>query len=152
MSCSNCRASRAEEEADRLFHSGWNCAESVFQAVYKQFREDEPPVYLLTAMGGGMGCKKTCGAVSGTVAALGLVFGRKTPDEAAKKVAVAKAHDFCKAFREEFHALDCWELIADFEIETDRKRGCTRFVRRAAVMACDMMEGREARNSASDKL
>jgi len=141
MSCSEHRAQRAAEEADRLFHSGWNCAESVFQAVHKEFSQQEPPVELLTTMGGGMGCRKACGAVSGAVLSLGLVFGRKHPDEAAKKIAGSKAHDLCKAFREEFHSLDCWELIADFEDEQARKRGCTRFVRRAAGLACELMSG-----------
>lgn len=139
MSCSEHLSQRAEQEADRLFHSGWNCAESVFQAVYKQFRKDEPPVHLLTALGGGMGSKHSCGAVSGAVVALGLAFGRSRPDEAEKKIACAKAHDLCKAFREEFHSLACWELIADFENEQDRKRGCTQFVRSAASLACKRM-------------
>jgi C_GCAxxG_C_C family probable redox protein len=144
MSCNEHRAQRAEEEADRLFHSGWNCAESTFQAICRQFREDEPPVHLLTALGGGMGCKTTCGAVSGAVVALGVAFGRTRPDEAEKKIAGAKAHDLCKAFREEFHSLECWELIADFENEQERKRGCTRFVRSAASLACGLMAQRDA--------
>lgn len=132
-------AQRAAEEADHLFNSGWNCAESTFQAIYRQFREDDPPVHLLTALGGGMGCKTTCGAVSGAVVALGLTFGRTRPDEAQKKIACAQAHDLCKAFREQFHSLECWELIADFENEQKRKCGCTRFVRTAASLACGLM-------------
>jgi C_GCAxxG_C_C family probable redox protein len=142
MSHDENRAQRAEEEADRLFHSGWNCAESAFQAIYRQFREDEPPVHLITALGGGMGCKTTCGAVSGAVVALGVAFGRTRPDEAQKKIACAKAHDLCKAFREEFHSLECWELTADFENEQERKCGCTRFVRTAASLACGLMTQR----------
>ena len=139
MSQDEHRTQRAAEEADRLFNSGWNCAESAFQAVYRQFREDEPPVHLLTALGGGMGCKTTCGAVSGAVVALGLTFGRTRTDEAQKKIACARAHDLCKAFREKFHSLECWELIADFENEQKRKCGCTQFVRTAASLACGLM-------------
>lgn len=139
MSCKEHRCLRAEEEADRLFHSGWNCAESVFQGVYKQFREDAPPVHLVTTLGGGMGCKRTCGAVSGAVVGLGIVVGRTSPDEAQKKIAGAKAQDLCRSFREEFHSLDCWELIADFTDEQERKRRCTQFVRRAAARACELM-------------
>jgi C_GCAxxG_C_C family probable redox protein len=122
-----------------LFHSGWNCAESVFQAVHHQLRSDEPPVHLVTALGGGLGCKRTCGAVSGAVVALGLAFGRKSPDDEAKKIASGKAHDLCQAFREEFHSLDCWELTADFADEQERKRGCTKYVKRATVLACDLI-------------
>jgi len=138
-SSQNHSAGQAATHADELFNSGWNCAESVFQAVYKQFRQDQPPVYLLTTLGGGMGCKRTCGAVTGGVIALGLGYGRTSPDEAAKKSARAAAHNFCQAFREEFHSLDCWELIEGLEDERQRKAVCTRYVRWAASRAAEML-------------
>jgi len=139
MSCGEHKFLQVQEEADRLFHSGWNCAESVFQAVHKQFRDEAPPVHLLTAFGGGMGCKRTCGAVTGAMAALGITAGRTSPDEGRKKIACGKAHDFCGWFRQEFHSLDCWELTADFPDESARKSRCTEFVRGAAGRACELM-------------
>lgn len=36
--------------------------------------------------GGGMGCKRTCGALTGATVVLGLDYGRTSPDEPAKKV------------------------------------------------------------------
>ena len=51
----------AVKRADELFHSGWNCAESVFVAIHEQAGEGQAPVQSLTALGGGMGCKRTCG-------------------------------------------------------------------------------------------
>ena len=62
----------AVKRADELFHSGWNCAESVFVAIREQAGEGQAPVQLLTALGGGMGCKRTCGALSGATVALGI--------------------------------------------------------------------------------
>ena len=68
---------KAVKRADELFHSGWNCAESVFVAIHEQAGEGEAPVQLLTALGGGMGCKRTCGALSGATVALGIAYGRR---------------------------------------------------------------------------
>ena len=132
-------AHKAAEKADELFHSGWNCAESVFLAIHEQIGEGEAPVQLLTALGGGMGSKRTCGALSGAVVALGLACGRTTPDDAAKKAAYAKANELCKAFRERFHSIDCWELTSGYENEQDRKRGCAALVTTAVELVCELM-------------
>ena len=132
-------AMSAVKRADELFHSGWNCAESVFVAIHEQAGEGQTPVQLLTALGGGMGCKRTCGALSGATVALGLVYGRTSPDEGARKAASAKARELCKGFREKHHSIDCWELISGYENEQDRKRGCTELVRTAVELACGLM-------------
>jgi len=129
----------AARRADELFHSGWNCAESVFVAIHEQAGEGQPPVQLLTALGGGMGCKRTCGALSGATVALGLAYGRTSPDDGARKVASAKARELCQGFREKYHSIDCWELISGYENELDRKRGCTELVRTAVGLACRLM-------------
>jgi C_GCAxxG_C_C family probable redox protein len=128
----------AVKKADELFHSGWNCAESVFAAIHSQVGEGEAPVQLLTALGGGMGCKRTCGALSGAAVALGLVYGRTSPDEGAKKIASAKARDLCKAFREKHHSMDCWELTSGYE-DADRKRHCTELVGTAVELVCELI-------------
>ena len=130
---------RAAKRADELFHSGWNCAESVFVAIHEQAGEGEAPVQLLTALGGGMGCKRTCGALSGATVALGIAYGRTTPDEGAKKVASAKARVLCTGFREKFHSIDCWELTSGYENEQDRKRGCAALVKTAVELVCELM-------------
>jgi len=129
----------AVKRADELFHSGWNCAESVFVAIHEQAGVGQAPVQLLTALGGGMGCKRTCGALSGATVALGLAYGRTSPDDGARKVASAKARELCKGFRENHHSIDCWELISGYENEQDRKSGCTELVRTAVELACRLM-------------
>jgi len=132
----------AVHRAGELFHSGWNCAESVFLAIHEQAGEGPAPVHLLTAFGGGMGCKRVCGALTGATAALGLAYGRTTPDEGAKKIAMAKARDLCKAFREKHHSMDCWELTSGFDNDEDRRRNCTALVRTATEVACALMAER----------
>jgi len=119
---------RAGERAAELFKRGWNCAESVFLAIHEQVDDSQPPVNLVTALGGGFGSRKTCGALTGAVVALGLVYGRKQINPEAKKLAYAKARELYLAFRQRFHFTDCWELTNGEANEDERKRMCTPLV------------------------
>lgn len=134
---------RVAERAGELFNSGWNCAESVFLAIHDQISNGEPPVNLLTALGGGLGSRKTCGALTGAAVALGLGYGRKIPDKAAKRLAYAKANKLYRAFRESFHSTDCWELTDCEENEEQRKRICTPVVKRAAELTATLLVEQE---------
>jgi C_GCAxxG_C_C family probable redox protein len=129
----------AVNRADELSCLGWNCAESVFTAIHEQAGEGETPVQLLTALGGGMGCKRTCGALTGAAVSLGLAYGRTSPDEGAKKLASAKARKLCEGFREKFHSIDCWELTSGYDNEQDRKRGCRQLIGTAVELVCGLM-------------
>jgi C_GCAxxG_C_C family probable redox protein len=135
----------AVKRADELAHSGWNRAESVFMAIHEQVGEGEAPVQLLTALGGGMRCKRTCGALSGGIVSLGLTYGRTSPDDGAKKVASAKARELCRGFREKHHSIDCWELTSGYENAEDRKRRRMELVRAAVELVCKLVvERRDA--------
>jgi C_GCAxxG_C_C family probable redox protein len=131
----------AVERGAELFHLGWNCAESVFMAIYEQAGDGEVPVYLVTPLGGGMGCKRTCGALSGATVSLGLAYGRTSPDEGAKKLAMAKSRELCHAFRERHHSIDCWELTSACENDEAGKCECAELVRTAVELACELMGG-----------
>lgn len=130
---------RAANRADELFHSGWNCAESVFTAIYEQAGEGATPVQLVSAFGGGMGCKRTCGALTGATVALGITYGRTSPDDERRKRASAKSRELCTGFRTQFHSIECWELTSPYENDQDRKRACTAFVTTAVELVCDLM-------------
>jgi len=132
----------AAERAAKLFNSGWNCAESVFMAVYEQAGDGEAPVNLLTPLGGGLGCGKTCGALTGAIVSLGLGYGRNQPDATAKQRAYAKARDIGRSFRESFHSTDCWELTDFEENEKKKKLICTPMVCKAAELASEMLNSR----------
>jgi C_GCAxxG_C_C family probable redox protein len=130
---------RAAQEAAELFQNGWNCAESVFQAIHRQVCGGSGPVHLVTALGGGMASKKTCGALSGGIVALGLVYGRIEPDDQAKKAAYAQAKRLHADFRDQFHSVDCWQLTCHYHNLKQQKEGCTRLVRAAAQKACELI-------------
>ena len=108
-------------------------------AIHEQASVGETPVQLLTALGGGMGCKRSCGALTGAIVSLGIAYGRTSPDESSKKIASAKARELCNGFRERFHSMDCWELTSGYENEHDRKRGCTALVRTAVELVCEII-------------
>jgi len=128
------------DRAVELFGQGWNCAESVFIAVTDAFGK-KAPIRIITGFGGGLGhCRSTCGAISGGIAALGTKFGRTRPDKAAKERAYEKAAEFYKRFRRAFHTTNCWELT-DCEQDSKKiKRICRKYVRRAAIIAADIMQ------------
>ena len=74
---------------------GFNCAESIFLASNKYYNLglDENIVEVITAFGGGMGCGRTCGALTGALAILGRMIHIE---------------------KEPFHEM-CTKLILDYE-------------------------------------
>jgi C_GCAxxG_C_C family probable redox protein len=71
---------RVRQKAKNLFKTGLNCAECVLTAVLSEVETGLPleSMCLMTGFGGGMGhFGDTCGALSGAMAALGAVYGRR---------------------------------------------------------------------------
>ncbi|MHB0876113.1 MAG: C-GCAxxG-C-C family protein [Anaerolineae bacterium] len=103
-------AAAAAARAEGLMRAGFVCSEAVFVAVGEQVRPDLDPslVRLATGFGGGIGrCRdEVCGALSGGVMVLGLLYGRETPAEAnARCIELAKV--WREAFIERFGTSQC---------------------------------------------
>ena len=65
---------------------------------------------IATAFGGGIGGRgEVCGAVIGSVMAIGLKYGREEPSQPRDK-AYTLAREFCQRFQEETGSLSCREL------------------------------------------
>lgn len=97
-----------EEKATALHESGENCCQAVLGACCDNFNLDPETAYRLGAFfGGGMRRGEVCGAVSGTLMALGLQYG----DEDNRKS--LKSLDFMKAFREQYGSMLCKELLGE---------------------------------------
>jgi C_GCAxxG_C_C family probable redox protein len=72
--------------------------------------ENEVIPRLATPFGGGIGGRgNVCGAVVGSVMAIGLKYGREEPSQPRDK-AYALAQEFCRRFEEEMGSLSCREL------------------------------------------
>ncbi|MBN1481982.1 C_GCAxxG_C_C family protein [candidate division KSB1 bacterium] len=116
------KLSDVEKNAIAFFESGFNCAESVSQAILEAFAEEGPTDIprVASAFGGGIGGTQqgVCGALSGGIIAIGYLLGRVRPTE---NVDTAKA--IAAEFREKYIALyattNCGELLDKFEPQTN---------------------------------
>ena len=125
-----------------------SCSERTFLTVRSIVDTDVPPevVALLTGFGGGIGGThaSVCGAVSGGVAALGLIYGRRHPAEEQSARAYEVARDFFCQFKSRFGSEVCGALIGDllktnaFDSEARRER-CFQYTRHAIRMCVDTL-------------
>ncbi|MDI3507168.1 MAG: hypothetical protein PWQ69_1148 [Methanomicrobiaceae archaeon] len=102
------------DEAVSCFMRGYNCA----QAVSSVFAGDagvpeEVILGIATGFGGGVGhTGGTCGAVSGAVIAIGLLFGTTGPDEKeAKDLTYEITREFVTRCAEKNGTVSCTELL-----------------------------------------
>ncbi|HOG46940.1 MAG TPA: C-GCAxxG-C-C family protein [Anaerolineae bacterium] len=134
----------AELAAEHFGDHGYNCAESALYGVATALRLplDDAVLKAATPFGGGIGrAGCVCGALSGSVMALGLALGRTTPDAAQKDLAYERAQRLWQRFVERAGAEDCRELnTLGFDLP-DHKALCTRFVAIAAELAAEELLG-----------
>lgn len=114
-------AQALRERAENLYRSGqFLCSEAVVYAFNEAMDDPMPPEIVRLASGfpvgmgalGTGGC--TCGALSGGVMVLGMVYGRSTPGEEAPLV-LDKAKELHDWFKSEKRSTCCRALIAGFE-------------------------------------
>ena len=89
-----------------------NCAQTSFVILQEQFDLDGDTVLkALTAFPGiALRCE-TCGAVTGSLMALGLIFGREElDDEQGFQIAVTIARTFCQRFEKELGSTMCGSI------------------------------------------
>jgi len=132
--------------AAEYFSKGYNCAESVLVALAEAYSVENAEVIprIATGFGGGVGrCGEICGALSGGIMMLGLIFGRTDPDDAdARSRTYPKVAELMQAFEQEFASVCCRDLTGcdmqteegrtDFERRSLHKELCTKLVAFAA--------------------
>jgi C_GCAxxG_C_C family probable redox protein len=103
---------KVEEKAkERFGEGGLFCAESVLAALADEEGIVSPLIPRI-ATGFCSGIARTsdiCGAVSGAVMALGLVFGRDNENQS-HEIVYQKVQQFLKAFKDRFTSINCFEL------------------------------------------
>ncbi len=129
------------EKTAEYWNKGFNCAQSTACGILSYYGMKDRCTLIADAMvgfGGGMGERSVCGAITGTLAALGIVVKAKnvSKEELAKSI-----NEFKKTMKEE-HSLNCVDILADFINEdgtvnntSDRKQKCTALVYFAAKTA-----------------
>lgn len=132
------------EYAAELFVKGYNCAQSVAVAFCDVTRLSEDlSAKMASSFGGGMGrMREVCGAVSGMLMVLGLVYGYDTPgDDAAKRAQYQDVQHLAQVFREQCGSIICREILKNppsdptpspRTAEYYRTRPCARMVASAA--------------------
>ncbi len=133
------------EASTALFSGGFNCCQSVLAAYAPDLGLDsETALKIASSFGGGMAAMGlTCGAVTGALMVLGLVYGRiRADDDEAKERNYELVMRFVKEFKESHGAIGCSELLG-YDISTAEGKAavkemnltktlCPEFVRTAA--------------------
>ena len=131
-------------KAAELFLSGYNCSQAVLVAFCDVTGlEKDFSARMASSFGGGMGrLREVCGAVSGMLMVLGLLYGYDTPgDDVSKKAQYAAVQQLAGKFREEVGSIVCREILKNPPSDPNpsprtaeyyAKRPCARMVYTAA--------------------
>lgn len=147
-----------DQKADRYMSRTHHCAQSSFMALQDQFSlPGDMVAKALTPLPGIAERGKTCGAVTGPLMALGLVYGRgrgQLENWEAYQQSLDPAGDFCDRFEEQYDSLDChqvqekqfgrcYELTDPEELRQFQEDGatehCSQVVRSAVRMAAGII-------------
>lgn len=141
----------AEQTALELMTAGYNCAETLLRVGIAQCGLDAEgdgtvPLRIATCFGGGVARshEELCGALSGSIMALSLAYGRDTAAVKPKE-GLDLAATFRSRFRERFGASCCRELLERLGPQ-ENWSGCKGLVAEAAGLLYDLV--REHRDAA----
>jgi len=104
--------SNAYQKGKDAFESGLYCAESVLTVIAEEegiFSDLLPGIATGFCSGMSRTCNM-CGAVTGGILALNLVYGRKSPNDSVEENYQA-VQKFISKFEDEFGSVNCQELI-----------------------------------------
>ena len=139
-------------KAAELFLSGYNCAQAVVVAFSDLTGLDENfSAKLASSFGGGMGrMREVCGAVSGMLMVLGLLYGYDTPgDDVSKKAQYTAVQALSAKFREQTGSIICREILKNPPSDPNpsprtaeyyAKRPCARMVLTAGQILDDYIK------------
>jgi len=131
------------EKAVKRFREGYNCAQSVLLTMFEYWNGvNELVPKVATAFGGGIGRSgSVCGALTGSIMAIGTKYGTNEPSLEKRLEAYALARTVYKQFNERHGSVLCRELIGydlsnPQELEKARnvkvfEEKCTNFIRTA---------------------
>ncbi len=145
-----------DQKVDHYMELSHHCAQSSFLALSEQFGlGNAEMVKALSPVPGIAERGETCGAVSGALLALGLVFGKNSiTDWQGYRDSLKPANEFCDRFEQELGSLRCRDIVkSEFGMELDLRKEddlhkfqeagathtCSRIVRTAVRIAADLI-------------
>lgn len=133
------------KDAEDLFRGGFFCSEAVVSAIRSNFELDVPEEVIAMASGFPVGIGRSkclCGAVSGGVMAIGLIFGRTVQNDPQVEQTLAlskELHDWFKASNGK-NALCCRILTKEFDMGAgEHREQCIRFTGMVAGKVAEMI-------------
>ena len=102
----------AFQRSGDLFDAGYFCAESVLQSI-AEAREIQSDLIPKIATGFCSGVSRTChmcGAVSGAIMCISMIYGRNTPDGSVENC-YSRVRTLMALFEDKFGSINCQELI-----------------------------------------
>lgn len=133
------------KDAEELFRGGFFCSEAVVSAIRSNFEIDIPEQVIAMASGFPVGIGRSkclCGAVSGGVMALGLVFGRTVQKDPQVEQCLALSKELHDWFKEANgkNALCCRILTKEFDMGAgEHKEQCIRFTGMVAGKVAELI-------------
>lgn len=102
-----------KEEIKNLFMQGIDCSQVVTGAFADKMQLSEEQARKVAAcFGGGMMCGETCGAVTGALMVIGMVYGHsRENDQEQKNIMAAKTAEFKQLFAGKYSSCMCRELL-----------------------------------------
>ena len=114
-----------------------NCAESMIYGANDEYdlKLSEDALKTMSAFGGGMAVESVCGALTGAVAALGIMFtGDKSVEKDRRKEII---ENFYKSFEEKLGTDNCEELKEKYKDEVE---GCLKVVELSAEVLEEIVD------------
>ncbi len=108
--------------AVELMNAGGNCAQAVLCAFCEEAGlEKRIALKLAAGFGAGMGRnQEVCGAVTGSIMAIGLKHGQEREDDKeAKETAYRLTRELMDRFKSEFGSCRCLELLRGCDLKTE---------------------------------
>lgn len=117
----------------------YNCAETILYAANEAYKLDldKKALKTMAAFGGGMAIEETCGALTGALAVLGILYVKDKAHESDRIKELTK--EYFKKFKEKLSTDNCKKLK---ELYRNDEIRCSRIVF-AAAEALDEMVSRE---------
>jgi C_GCAxxG_C_C family probable redox protein len=144
--------SQVADRAEQIFAGGYNCAQAVLQACGEPRGLDSVTALKVAGpFGGGIGRSGgVCGAVTGAIMAIGLVYSKVNPqDDATRDRGYELSRAFMERFTKKHGSIECRQLIgcdmstaeglAKAKELAVHKNVCPKFVRDAAEIGEELL-------------
>lgn len=98
-----------------------NCAECIMYAANEEYKMNlsKDTLKVMSSFGGGMAIGSTCGAATGAIAVIGIMFTNKRGHES--PIVRELTAEFFNKFYDELGSLNCFELIPKYKKNDDSR-------------------------------